>query len=70
MRISNNLEMAEKVDIKMLTRYPGDVLFLTEFGLLKYKQKKYIRASLVMQDVLILDPENVTAKSILLKLEK
>lgn len=70
LRVTNKLEMAEKILIKMLIRYPSDVLFLTEFGLLKYKQNELARATYIMQEVLILDPENVNARSVILALEK
>ena len=70
LRQIDKLELAEKVLIKMLTRYPSDVLFLSELGLLKYQQKVYDRASAIMQEVLILDPENVDARSVLQALEK
>jgi len=70
LRQIDQLELAEKVLIKMLVRYPSDVLYLTEFGLLKYQQKDFVRAAAVMQDVLILDPENVDARSVLQVLEK
>lgn len=70
LRQTDQLELAEKVLVKMLIRYPSDVLFLDEFGLLKYKQQDYVRAAAVMQEVLILDPENVDARSVLQALEK
>lgn len=70
LRQTDNLEMAEKILIKMLTRYPSDTLYLTELGLLTYQQKDYPRTRGIMQEVLILDPENVDAKSVLLAIEK
>ena len=70
LRQTEQLEMAEKILVKMLTRYPSDVLYLTEFGLLKHKQDDMPRAIAIMQEVLILDPENVDARSVLLALEK
>ncbi len=70
LRQTGQLELAEKIMIKMLTRYPSDVLYLTELGLLKYKQNDIPRAIAIMQEVLILDPENVDARSVLLALEK
>lgn len=70
LRQTDQLDLAEQVFIKMLVRYPSDVLFLTEFGLLKYQQKDFERAIAVMQEVLILDPENVDARSVLHALEK
>lgn len=70
LRTTKQYDMAEKILIKMLTRYPSDVLYLTEFGLLKLNQKEITRASTIMQEILILDPENVAARSVLLSLEK
>jgi len=70
LRQIDQLELAEKILIKMLTRYPSDVIYLTEFGLLKYQQKNFERATAIMQEVLILDPENVDARSVLQALEK
>ncbi len=70
LRQIDQLELAEKILIKMLTRYPSDVIYLTEFGLLKYQQKSFERATAIMQEVLILDPENVDARSVLQALEK
>ncbi len=70
LRTSDQYDMAEKILIKMLARYPSDVLYLTEFGLLKLNQKEITRASIIMQEILILDPENVSARSVLLMLEK
>ncbi len=63
-------DLAEKILIKMLTRYPSDVTYLTELGLLKYQQENFVRATAIMQEVLILDPENVDARSVLQALEK
>ncbi len=70
LRILNKLDIAEKILIKMLVRYPSDVLYLTEFGMVKFNQKKLEKAASVMKEVLILDPENVVARSILLDMEK
>lgn len=70
LRMTGKLDLAEKILLKMLTLYPSDVLYLTEFGLLKYQQKDFERTRLVMNSVLILDPENVDARSVLQALEK
>lgn len=70
LRLSDQLDLAEKVLIKMLTRYPSDVLYLTELGLLRYNQHEIALAMSIMQEVLILDPENVDARSILLALDE
>ncbi len=70
LRQTDEYEMAEKILVKMLIRYPSDTLFLTELGLLKNKQGETARTKAIMQEVLILDPENVDAKSVLLALAK
>jgi len=70
LRLTDKLEIAEKILIKMLILYPSDVLYLTELGLLKYKLGENERATGIMQEVLILDPENVDARSVLLALEQ
>ncbi|MBT4838322.1 MAG: hypothetical protein HON94_13360 [Methylococcales bacterium] len=65
LRQLNKLDLAEKILIKMLIRYPGDTLYLTQLGLLNNQQKKYLRAKAIFKEVLILDPENVNAKTVL-----
>lgn len=70
LRQTDKLDLAEKILVKMLVRYPSDTLYLSELGLLKYQQKDMKRTKAILQDVLILDPENTNAKSILLALEK
>jgi len=63
-------DLAEKTIKKMLTIYPDDVLFLTELGLIK-KETGYIGLSKeIMSQVIILDPENVRAKSALLEINE
>ena len=70
LRQIENIEMAEEILIKMLIRYPSDTLYLTELGLLALDKGEVNRANSIMQEVLILDPENITARSVLLTLEK
>jgi len=70
LRQLGKLDLAEKILVKMLIRYPADTLYLTELGLLKLKQNDIKQTRSIMNDVLILDPENVDAKSVLLSLEK
>ncbi len=67
LRMQGKLEMAEKVALKMLTAYPTDVSFLTEYALIKFAQGEKETALKTFMDVLILDPENVTAKEYLKK---
>ena len=56
---------AIKVEQKMLKLYPTDINFLTQLGLsyLYSGNKKY--ALDIFSNILILDPENITAKSVL-----
>ncbi len=70
LRLIGNNEMAEKILLKMLARYPSDALYLTELGLLTLSNGEVERAYAIMKDVQILDPENVTAKSVLLSLSQ
>lgn len=70
LRKMEKTDLAEKILVKMLIRYPGDTLYLTELGLLNFQQKDMIKTRAIMNEVLTLDPENVDAKSILLSLEK
>ncbi len=67
LRMKEKYDVAEKIALKMLAVYPIDVSFLTEFGLIKHAQGKVDRAIQIFSDVLILDPENITAKNYLKK---
>ena len=49
----------------MLGLYPTDVLYLTQYGALRYEQKDFSTAKSVLMDVLLFEPDNLTAKSIL-----
>lgn len=62
LRMQKNLELSEKVCLKMLSLYPSDTLFLVEYGILKFLQEDYVVSQSIFSDVLILDPENVSAK--------
>ncbi len=55
-------DSALKVVNKMLAVYPTDVRFLTELALIKHMMGSEREAYAIFKDVLILDPENVTAK--------
>jgi tetratricopeptide (TPR) repeat protein len=68
LRWQGKLDLAAKVDIKMLTLYPTDVNFLTELGLVRFYQGDKEAAGKIFTDVQILDPENETAKEYLGKL--
>lgn len=65
LRKQEKYDSAEKVALKMLTVYPTDVLFLTEYGLTKDGRGEVEKAITVFLDILILDPENVIAKEYL-----
>jgi tetratricopeptide (TPR) repeat protein len=65
LRMQGKLEQAEMVVSKMLTAYPTDVLYLTELALIKAAEGDTDAARSHFSDVLILDPENVTAKAYL-----
>jgi len=61
--------LAETLLVKMLILYPSDTLYLSELGEIKFLQKKYRRAKTIMQSVLVLEPENILAKTTLLAME-
>lgn len=62
LRMEGKFSLAEKVVNKMLILYPIDVSFLTEKALLYVAQKDMENALKLFSDIIILDPENVTAK--------
>ncbi|MBF0471418.1 MAG: tetratricopeptide repeat protein [Gammaproteobacteria bacterium] len=68
LRKSEKSDLAETLLLKILTFYPADTLYLTELGLLRFDQKRYREARAVMEEVLLIDPENVEAKKSLLLL--
>ncbi len=70
LRKLDNTEMAEAILIKMLTLYPSDVLYLTELGLLTLDLGERERTATIMNEVLILDPENITANAVLLSMQE
>ena len=65
LQMTKNYDLADKVLLKMLAIYPTDVLYLTQYGALQYDQKDLATAKSVLSDVLLFDPENVTAKKLL-----
>jgi len=69
LRMQKKYDTAEKVIKKMLVVYPTDVNFLLELGLLRFYTGKKEEAKTIFNDVLILDPENITAKEYLQKLK-
>ncbi len=56
---------AEKVARKMLALYPTDVAFLNELALALYYRGKKKEAMAIFADVLVLDPDNPTARRFL-----
>ncbi len=58
---------ALKLTNKMLTLYPTSVLYLNSLGEIYYVSSKKDLAKKIFEDVLILDPNNVFAKSYLNK---
>ncbi len=65
LRMQQKWELAEAVARKMLTLYPTDVSFLVELGLIRAGVGASEEARAIFRDVLILDPENETARSYL-----
>ncbi len=65
LRMQQKFDVAEKIALKMLTVYPIDVAFLSEYALTKVGQGDMVEARRVFANILILDPENVTAKAYL-----
>ncbi len=61
LRLQQKYDVAEKIAIKMLTVYPIDVSFLTEYALIKQAMGEIDQAAKTFADILILDPENITA---------
>jgi len=55
-------DLAEKVSKKMLYIYPTDINFLTELGIIEYLKGSKKEAIKIFKNILILDPENSTAK--------
>ncbi|WP_457623903.1 tetratricopeptide repeat protein [Persephonella sp.] len=69
LRLEKKLDTAVEVVNKMLSLYPTDVNFLTELGIIRYLQGEYGQAKYIFNDILILDPENVTAREYLQKIK-
>jgi len=58
----SKFDLAEKTILKMLNKYPEDVAFLAQLAQLYVAKKEYNKAQETYTSVLILDPENITAK--------
>ena len=65
LRLQGKLEQARMVVVKMLTVYPTEPLYLTELALIAVAEGDTEAARRTFEDVLILDPENPTAKAYL-----
>ncbi len=70
LKAQKKLDAALRVAMKMLAVYPTDVRFLTELGLLKDTLGRDKEAYAIFKDVLILDPENTTAKEFVSNYQK
>ena len=64
-RMENKLDLAEQISLKMLAIYPIDTSFLNEYGIINFYQENYDKSASLFESVIILDPENVTAKEFL-----
>ena len=65
LRMQGKHDLAEKVIDKMLLLLPTDVSFLSERALVKIAQGDRSTTTEIYNDILILDPENVAAKTFL-----
>lgn len=70
LRKQKKFSISETVARKMLSIYPTDVNFLNELAISLYYQGKKSYALSIFKDVLILDPENVVAKTYLTRIRK
>lgn len=70
LRKSKKYEAASAIDLKMLEVYPSDAGFLLEYGLLTFAQGNKDAATSALHYLLILDPENVVAKEVLILLNQ
>ncbi len=65
LRMQKKYKLALEVCNKMLAVYPTDVSFLVELALAHIGLGNKDKAKLILGDVLILDPDNATAKELL-----
>ena len=70
LRMDHNWQAAEQINVKMLAAYPSDKFFLLEYGLLTYVNNKLPAAIKALNYLLLLDPENITAKKTLAYVQK
>jgi len=55
------LDTAEKIVLKMLGKYPEDVSFLSQYAEVQVKREDFNAATEIYSNILVLDPENVSA---------
>lgn len=67
-RLQKKFDAAEAILNGTLVLYPTDISLLTELGLVKLAKDNKTEAKRLFNDVVTLDPENVTAKAQLSKL--
>jgi tetratricopeptide (TPR) repeat protein len=65
LRMQAKLEAAYQVALKMATAYPTDLSFMAELALVSEARGDKDEATRLFTDLLILDPENQTARSYL-----
>ena len=63
--MQGKLTQAEKIIIKMLEKYPTDLLFLTESGIINWEKGEKDKSTAIFNGIQELDPENVTARDYL-----
>lgn len=64
LRMQNKLELAVKVNQRILTMYPDDTIFLAEMALVYFAQNNINQAGELVHNLLLIDPENTTAKQL------
>lgn len=69
LRLQDKGSQAEEIVNRMLVYFPTDVSLLNEYGLLMVTKGDSARAIRIFNDVTILDPENIVAKSQLSRLK-
>jgi tetratricopeptide (TPR) repeat protein len=62
LRKQEKSDLALGIAKKMLVYYPSDSLFLEQLGLAYANQGDQAKATLIFSELLILDPENASAK--------
>lgn len=67
LRMQRKFAPAEKIDTQMLQYFPSDVTFMTELGLAKLGLQQNDEAKKIFAEILSVDPDNVTAKAVLVK---